>query len=294
MAPVAGAGAEPPTVAAGGCPRGRNGRRCAASLGRWAADRRSRSRRRGCQCALTEGLAARLGLHEAEVDDRNGDVHEHEDQAEQRGYSDGGSAPSVTTDFRGGTTSVGRPFAPVCLLLGAAISFGPEVYFLLSAPSGEEELLLELPVTVTASLAFFSPYLGLAFLGRGARPRVAFGALALLVVVSGVFYAVAGSDAQGGLFAFYTLPLQWLVAGLTVASRQPRASTGGDRSSLELDERLRDSTADNIDSVRQGGGQLGRDVTAAPRIDDAGRPNDDGRRRRRARAQGLRRAQARR
>jgi len=110
-----------------------------------------------------------------------------------------------------------------CLVLGAAVSFGPFLYLLLFAVSGEE-LLIELPAAATGSLLLFSPYVGLAFLGRRARPRIAFGALALLVVVSGVFYALAGSDAQGGLFALYTLPFQWLVAGLSAARRLRRPS----------------------------------------------------------------------
>ncbi len=110
-----------------------------------------------------------------------------------------------------------RRFPLVVVVLGAAVTLVPFVAYLGSVPEGE--LGVELSSGGVGALLLFSPYIALAVLGRRARPLVGYGALALLLVGSAVFLAVASSDPQGALIALYTLPLQWLVVACTLASR---------------------------------------------------------------------------
>ncbi len=115
-----------------------------------------------------------------------------------------------------------RIFQIVVLTVGAALSALPFVEYLLDVP--DEQLGAELSSVVVGALLLFSPYVGLAVLGRRARPLAGYGALVILVALSVAFLAVAASDAQGGLVALYTLPLQWFVA---MSVRAQRFATPG-------------------------------------------------------------------
>ncbi|MDP8909220.1 MAG: hypothetical protein M3N47_08925 [Chloroflexota bacterium] len=110
-----------------------------------------------------------------------------------------------------------RSFLWLTLAIGAAVNVVPWLRFLADAPAAE--LADELVVSGVGVALLCSPYVLLAFAGQRARPTVRYGALALLLLATGVFYVAATSDAQGGLAAIYTLPFQWLVAGLSGVSR---------------------------------------------------------------------------
>jgi len=116
---------------------------------------------------------------------------------------------------------VARIFPLVVLGLGGAACVLPLLSSLFALP--QEELTGELPYAAASALFLVSPYVGLSWLGQQARPLVGYGALALLLMSSGLVLFLASSDAQGGIIAFYIVPLQWLVA----ASARPRPSTAG-------------------------------------------------------------------
>ncbi len=104
----------------------------------------------------------------------------------------------------------------------------PFLYFLFEVPASE--LVYELTSAGMGTLVLVSPYVGLAWLGRHARPLVGYGALALLLVGSGLVFVAASSDAQGALIAIYVLALQWFLAALA-GSRRFSAPRHGARSS---------------------------------------------------------------
>ena len=108
-------------------------------------------------------------------------------------------------------------FSLIVVAVGAAVTVLPFFDYLLDVPP--DELRVELRDKGVGLLFLVSPYLGLAVLGRRARPVVGYGALALLMLGSLVYLIGAGSDPQGGLVALYILPLQWLTAILAAASR---------------------------------------------------------------------------
>ena len=111
-------------------------------------------------------------------------------------------------------------FRATTLALGAALHVGPAVWILTEVPTSD--LAAELPWMAFGTLLLYSPYVGLAVRAEAARPLVAYGALALIVAATAIFYAGARSDAQGGLIALYTLPFQWLVVWVAGARRFTR------------------------------------------------------------------------
>ena len=113
-------------------------------------------------------------------------------------------------------------FRATTLALGAVLTFGPALRILTEVP--EAELGAELPLMGFVTLVLYSPYVLLAVGADGARPLVAYGALALIAAATGAFYAYAAatSDAQGGFVILYILPFQYLVAWLASARRFTR------------------------------------------------------------------------
>ncbi len=106
-------------------------------------------------------------------------------------------------------------FQLVTLVLGAGASIGVEVWTLVRfALEFPVELYYEVGPAIVGSLLLYSPYVGLALLGRRVRPVIGYGALGILLIVSGLFYVIAASSSTGALIVFSTLPFQWLVAAL--------------------------------------------------------------------------------
>ncbi len=108
-------------------------------------------------------------------------------------------------------------FRAATLALGAVVCFGPALWILTQVRKAE--LGYELPAMGVLTLLLYLPYVLLAVGVEGVRPLVAWGALAVILAASSVFYAGATSDAQGGFVILYTLPFQLFVAWLASARR---------------------------------------------------------------------------
>ncbi len=108
-------------------------------------------------------------------------------------------------------------FGVTTLVLGACVVVGPRIAVLIDVP--RDQLGDEIGAAVLGMPLLVSPYVGLALLGRSSRNAVRYGALALILVASFIFYLSAASDAQGALVVIYTLPCQW---GLAIAVAHAR------------------------------------------------------------------------
>ena len=116
-------------------------------------------------------------------------------------------------------------FQATTLAAGAAVCLGPALALgLLDVP--REDLRDEIVPVALSTALLYSPYVGLAVIGERAKAPVGYGALAVLLLLTGIFLLGATSDAQGGLTAFYTLPAQWVVAVAAGAERFRRAPPG--------------------------------------------------------------------
>ena len=106
-------------------------------------------------------------------------------------------------------------FQLITLALGASAIIAVEVWSLLGfARRYPDQLTDELKPALIGSLLLYLPYVGLALRGRRARPVVAYGALAVLLVTSAVFFVAAASDPNGAIVGVFIWPVQCLVAGL--------------------------------------------------------------------------------